>query len=130
MCYSAQKEREKISQRTKEGLTSVKMNGSKGGKPIGVKVNIKMYKKRNIKMHNFVHSYITINNRHPRSNKSSITNFIRTLEYMVSNNVGQKLATKHTSYPIITFRNDLKKYYNLYNVNCYRELLIKLRECC
>lgn len=64
MCYSAQKEREKISQRTKEGLQHVKMNGSKSGKPIG----------------------------HPRSTKSSITNFIKTLEYMVSNNVGQKLA--------------------------------------
>ena len=31
MCYSAQKEREKISQRTKEGLQHVKMNGSKSG---------------------------------------------------------------------------------------------------
>ena len=101
ICYSAQKERKKISQRTKEGLAHVKLNGSKSGKPIGK----------------------------PRTSKSSINNFISTLEYMVSNNVGQKLGTKHTGYPIITFKNDLKKYYQLYNVHSYNELLDKLR-CC
>ena len=100
MCYSAQKEREKISQRTKEGLQHVKLNGSKSGKPIGK----------------------------PRTSKSSINNFIRTLDYMVSNNVGQKLGTKHTGYPIITFKNDLKKYYQLYNVQSYSELLARLKE--
>ena len=100
MCYSAQKEREKISQRTKEGLAHVKLNGSKSGKPIGK----------------------------PRTSKSSINNFISTLDYMVSNNVGQKLGTKHTGYPVITFKNDLKKYYNLYNVHNYNELLNRLKE--
>ena len=63
----------------------------------------------------------------PRISKSSIDNFIRTLDYMVSNNVGQKLGTKHTSYPIITFKNDLKKYYQMYSVHSYRELLDKIK---
>ena len=75
------------------------LNGSKSGKPIGK----------------------------PLTSKSSINNFINTLDYMVSNNVGQKLGTK-TGYPIITFKNDLKKYYTLYNVNSYSELLTRLKE--
>ena len=65
----------------------------------------------------------------PHTSKSSINNFINTLDYMISNNVGQKLGTKHTGYPIITFKNDLKKYYNLYSVNSYSELLTRLKEC-
>ena len=35
MCYSAQKEREKISQRTKEGLKATKQKGTRLGKPKG-----------------------------------------------------------------------------------------------
>lgn len=100
MCYSAQKEREKISQRTKEGMAYVKENGTKSGRPIGK----------------------------PRSNKSSFENFIKTLEYMVINNVGQKLGTRKTGFPIITFKTDLKKYYEKYNVNSYEDLLNAIRK--
>ena len=35
MCYSAQLERDKISQRTKEALAEKKLHGTKSGKPIG-----------------------------------------------------------------------------------------------
>lgn len=95
MCYTAQKEREKISQRTKEGLKATKEKGTKLGKP--------------------------------RSNKSTKENFIKTLEYMIENNVGQTKATTHCNYPKDTFQRDIKKCYNKYNTKNYQEILKKLK---
>ena len=99
MCYSAQKERERISMRTKEGLNNVKINGSKSGKSIG----------------------------HPRTKKSSKQNFINTLIYMVENNVGQKNASFKTSYPTDTFKRDLKRCYEKYNTKDYKSILDNVR---
>lgn len=96
MCYTAQKEREKISQRTKEGLKATKEKGTKLGKP--------------------------------RSAKSTKENFIKTLQYMIDNNVGQSKATMHCDYPKDTFQRDIKKCYNKYNTKNYQEILNKLRE--
>lgn len=100
MCYTAQKEREKISQRTKEGLKAVKINGSKSGKPIGK----------------------------PRNKWSTKENFINTLDKMINENIGQLKACYHTRYPSKSFQNDLKKCYNKYNTKDYQEILNKIKE--
>ena len=99
MCYSAQKEREKISQRTKEGLKSVKLNGSKSGRPIG----------------------------RPRTS-SNQNGFIKALNYIINNNVGQAKACLMCNYPLTTFNKDIKKLYNKYNTKDYAEILSKLKE--
>lgn len=96
----AEFERDIISDRTKESLRAKKINGTSTGRPIG----------------------------HPRSNKSSFENFVKTLDYMVNNKVGQKLGTRKTAFPIITFKTDLKKYYEKYNVNSYEDLLNAIRK--
>lgn len=100
MCYTAQKEREKISQRTKEGLKAVKINGSKSGKPIGK----------------------------PRNKWSTKENFTDTLEKMINENIGQLKACLKTKYPSKSFQNDLKKCYNKYNTKDYQEILNKIKE--
>lgn len=100
MCYSAQKEREKISQRTKEGLAHVRIKGSKSGRPIGK----------------------------PRNQQSTKENFINTLELMVNDHIGQYKATLKTNYPERTFKKDLKKYYEKYNTKDYQEILNKIKE--
>lgn len=96
MCYSAQKEREKISQRTKEGLKATKQKGTRLGKPKG-QYNTK-------------------------------ENFIKTLEKMINENVGQAKACLWTRYPSKSFQNDLKKCYNKYNTKDYQEILNKIKE--
>lgn len=96
----AEFERDIISDRTKESLRAKKINGTSTGRPIG----------------------------HPRTEKSSQDNFIKTLEYMVNNNVGQKLGTRKTGFPIFTFRRDLEKYYDKYNVDNYENLLNAIRK--
>lgn len=100
MCYSAQKEREKISQRTKEALQEKKKNGTKSGKPIG----------------------------HPRTEQSTKENFIKTLEYMLKNNIGQKRASLINKYPIASFKRDLKSYYKKYNTKDYKIILENLKK--
>lgn len=100
MCYSAQKEREKLSQRTKEGLANVKKNGSKSGMPIG----------------------------RPRTRQSSVKNFINVLEYMIEKNVGQDKATFLFDYPTPTFKKDIKKYYEKYNTKDYEIILENIKK--
>lgn len=96
MCYSAQKEREKLSQRTKEGLKATRLKGTRLGKPKG-QYNTK-------------------------------ENFIRTLEKMIYEHIGQDKATMWTRYPVKSFKNDLKKCYIKYNTKDYQEILIKIKE--
>lgn len=88
-------ERDLISERTKEALKSKKINGTKSGKPIG----------------------------RPREYKSTRENFIRTLELMIDKNLGQDRAVVYTEYPLITFKNDLKRCYTKYNTRDYKEIL-------
>lgn len=64
----------------------------------------------------------------PRSQWSSKENFIKTLEYMVNNKVGQNKATIMCRYPKDTFQNDIKRCYNKYNTKNYQEILNKLKE--
>lgn len=63
----------------------------------------------------------------PRGRNSSKYNFIKTLKYMVDNDVGQKIATRKTGYPIITFKKDLKKCYDIYNTKNYAQILTKIQ---
>lgn len=96
----AQFERDIISERTKESLRAKKTNGTKSGRSIGK----------------------------PRSQWSSKENFIKTLEYMIINHVGQVKATLMCKYPQDTFQNDIKKCYNKYNTKNYQEILDKIKE--
>jgi DNA invertase Pin-like site-specific DNA recombinase len=96
----AQFERDIISERTKESLRAKKINGTKSGRPIGK----------------------------PRSNWSSKENFIKTIEYMINNNVGQAKATLLCHYPKDTFQKDIKKCYIKYNTKNYQEILEKIKE--
>lgn len=99
MCYSAQKEREKISQRTKEALAEKKLNGTKTGKAIG----------------------------HPRTEQANKQNFIFTLEKMIFEEIGQDKACLKTHFPTDTFKRDLKKCYNLFNTKDYKIILDKIK---
>lgn len=64
----------------------------------------------------------------PRNKFSSKINFIKTLEYMIENHVGQDKACLMCKYPVQTFKNDLKKLYNIYNTKDYKELLKNIKE--
>ncbi len=96
----AEFERNIISERTIESLKAKKINGTKSGNPIGK----------------------------PRSNKSTKENFIKTLQYMIDNKVGQSKATLLCNYPKDTFQRDLKKCYTKYNTKNYQEILNILKE--
>lgn len=64
----------------------------------------------------------------PRSNKSTKENFIKTLEYMLNNHVGQSKATLLCNYPKDTFQKDIKKCYIKYNTKDYQIILNKIKE--
>ncbi len=64
----------------------------------------------------------------PRSKKSTKSNFIKTLELMVNDGIGQKLATRKTGYPESSFKIELKNLYSTYNTKDYKELLKKLKD--
>ena len=96
MCYSAQKEREKISQRTKEGLAHVKNKGIVLGRP--------------------------------KSKNHNIDNFIKTIELMINNNIGQEKSCIKTGYPTTSFKAKLKYYYDKYNTKDYKTILDRLKE--
>lgn len=55
-------------------------------------------------------------------------NFIKTIECMISKNVGQDKATLCTKYPTMSFKNDLKKCYIKYNTKDYQKILNKIKE--
>lgn len=65
---------------------------------------------------------------HPRGRKSTVNNFIKTLELMVNKNMGQKTAAQKTGYPEITFKKDLKSYYEKYQTKDYKTILANLRK--
>lgn len=96
----AEFERDIISDRTKESLKAKKMHGTNSGLPIGK----------------------------PRGEHSTKENFINTLEYMITNKVGQKKATLKTFYPERTFKKDLQNYYKKYNTKDYVKLIEELKK--
>lgn len=95
MCYVAQKEREKISRRTKEALAEKKINGTKSGKPIG----------------------------RPVSERSNINNHIEVLQFIVDNNIGQDKACYLNDVPTSSFRKQLKEWYAIYKTKDYNAIL-------
>lgn len=95
MCYVAQKERDKISRRTKEALAEKKIHGTKSGKPIG----------------------------HPVSERSNVENHISVLKYIIDNNVGQDKACLRCNVPTSSFRKQLQIWYSTFNTKDYMTIL-------
>lgn len=94
MCYSAQLERDKISQRTKEALAEKKLHGTKSGKPIGK----------------------------PKSNRNTNEAFINTLK-LLCNGYSQANACNKTNFPVSTLKTYLKGLYNKFNTHDYNIIL-------
>lgn len=95
MCYSAQLERDKISQRTKEALAEKKIHGTKSGKPIGK----------------------------PKSKRNTNETFINTLK-LLCKGYSQANACYETNFPVSTLKTYLKRLYNEYNTHDY-DLILK-----
>lgn len=64
----------------------------------------------------------------PKGQYNTKENFIKTLEYMVNNNVGYRKAVLITRYPQCSFALDIKKCYIKYNTKDYKEVLNKVKE--
>lgn len=64
----------------------------------------------------------------PKGQYNTKENFIKTLEKMINEHVGQDKATLWTRYPVKSFKNDLKKCYIKYNTKDYKEILKKVKE--
>jgi DNA invertase Pin-like site-specific DNA recombinase len=94
MCYSAQLERDKISQRTKEALAEKKLHGTKSGKPIGK----------------------------PKSTRNTKTAFIDTLK-LLCEGYSQANACYETNFPISTLKLYLKRLYNEFKTHDYNIIL-------
>ena len=99
MCYSAQLERDKISQRTKEALAEKKIHGTKSGKPIGK----------------------------PKSTRNTKKGFIDTLK-LLCEGYSQANACYCTNFPISTLKVYLKRLYNELNTHDYNLILNKVKE--
>ena len=89
MCYIAQKEREKISRRTKEALQAKARQGVKLGRPV---------------------------------KKKTYTSFVDTLNCMFENNMSIRQACYKTKCPISTFKQSLRQYKQLYQINTNEQL--------
>ena len=94
MCYSAQLERDKISQRTKEALAEKKLHGTKSGKPIGK----------------------------PRSKRNTREGFINTLK-LLCEGYSQVNACYKTQFPVSTLKLYLKQLYNKIKTHDYNIIL-------
>ena len=94
MCYSAQLERDKISQRTKEALAEKKLHGTKSGKPIGK----------------------------PRSTRNTDEAFINTLK-LLCKGYSQANACYETKFPISTLKYYLKGLYKEVKSHDYKIIL-------
>ena len=94
MCYSAQLERDKISQRTKEALAEKKIHGTKSGKPIGK----------------------------PKSTRNTKTAFIDTLK-LLCEGYSQRNACYETNFPVSTLKSYLKGLYDKFKTHDYNLLL-------
>ena len=99
MCYSAQLERDKISQRTKEALALKKINGTKSGKPIG----------------------------RPTNTNNTKENFLKAVELM-SNGLSQYKAAFETTIPLHSLKYGLKKLYDRLGTRRYDIILKYLKE--
>lgn len=99
MCYSAQLERDKISQRTKEALAYKKINGTKSGKPIG----------------------------RPTNRRNTKENLIKTLELMVGG-LSQYKAAIETTIPIYSLKYQLKKLYDKLETKNYSKIIEYLKK--
>lgn len=64
----------------------------------------------------------------PRGEKSSKDNFIKTIELMVNDEIGQRKAAMMTGYPERTFKKDLKKCYDKYKTKDYKKILKAIKE--
>ena len=94
MCYSAQLERDKISQRTKEALAEKKLHGTKSGKPIGK----------------------------PKSIRNTDKAFIDTLK-LLCKGYSQRNACYETNFPVSTLKTYLRGLYNRFNTHNYNTIL-------
>lgn len=95
----AEFERDIIADRTKEALKSKMINGTKSGRPIGK----------------------------PKSEYNNKENFIKTLDLIVNDNIGQSKATLRTKYPKQAFQFKIKECYTKYNTKDYKTILERLR---
>ena len=64
----------------------------------------------------------------PTSEYNTKENFIKTLEKMINENIGQQKAVLLTKYPPIAFKKAIKEYYQKYNTKDYKKILKKLKE--
>jgi len=64
----------------------------------------------------------------PLLENSGEKNFIRVLEYMVENNVGQVKACYYCDVPSMSFQNYIKKMYTKYDTKDYRKLLTLIKK--
>lgn len=64
----------------------------------------------------------------PKGKYNTKENFIKTIEYMLNNNVGQDKATIMCNFPTMSFKNILKKCYIKYNTKDYQTILNKIKE--
>ncbi len=97
MCYSAQLERDKISQRTKEALAEKKLHGTKSGKPIGK----------------------------PKSKRNTQNAFIDTLK-LLCKGYSQRNACYETNFPVSTLKTYLRGLYKQYDTRDYNIILNKV----
>lgn len=97
MCYSAQLERDKISQRTKEALAEKKIHGTKSGKPIGK----------------------------PKSKRNTNEAFINTIK-LLCRGYSQANACYKTNFPVSTLKTYLRKLYSEYNTHDYNIILNRI----
>ena len=95
----AEFERDIIADRTKEALKSKMINGTKSGRPVGK----------------------------PKSEYNNKENFIKTLDLIVNDNIGQSKATLRTKYPKQAFQFKIKECYTKYNTKDYKTILERLR---
>ena len=100
LCYVAQKEREKISRRTKEALAEKKLHGTKSGKPIG----------------------------RPVGENSNEKKCLEVLKHMIDENIGQDKACRHCNVPTSAFRKQIQYWYALYNTKNYEEILLRIEK--
>lgn len=99
MCYSAQLERDKISQRTKEALAEKRLHGTKSGKPIGK----------------------------PRSKRNTNKALIDTLKLLIKG-YSQARACFETGFPISTLKLYLRGLYSKYDTKDYNVILTNIEK--
>lgn len=64
----------------------------------------------------------------PKGKYNTKENFIKTIEYMLNNKVGQDKACMWCNFPTMSFKILLKKCYNKYDTKDYQKILNKVKE--